>query len=347
MVYANTAYSLRMPRRRVLGALAGATLAAAMPAAFAARSVPATAPLNVVASFSILGDMVREIGGERVALTTLVGANGDVHSFEPSPRDTKALSEAEVLVLNGLDFETWLPRLVQSSGFKGRQILASKGVAVRHLSADEVGGGDHGDDHGEESEKHGGEHGHGDAHDHDHHAVGDIDPHAWQDLRNGMIYAQNIADGLARADPPRANYYKMRAKLYIDKMTKLDAEIRIALADIPANRRIVITSHDAFGYFAQAYGIRFISVAGLSSEAEPSAKDLAAIVDRARKEHVAGVFIESGTSSRLVKQLARETGIRMGGTLYSDALASADAPAASYLGMFSWNAGRLIYVLTR
>lgn len=343
MVLANTAYSLRMTRRRVLGTLAGATLAAVAPAASAARPAPATAPLNVVASFSILGDMVREIGGERVALTTLVGANGDVHSFEPSPRDTKALSEAEVLVLNGLGFETWLPRLVQSSGFKGRQILASKGVAVRRLSADEVAGGDH----GEESEKHGGEHGHGDAHEHDHHAVGDIDPHAWQDLRNGMIYAQNIADGLARADPSRASYYKMRAKLYIDKMTKLDAEIRVALADIPANRRIVITSHDAFGYFAQAYGIRFISVAGLSSEAEPSAKDLAAIVDRARKEHVAGVFIESGTSSRLVKQLARETGIRMGGTLYSDALASADAPAASYLGMFSWNAGRLIYVLTR
>ncbi|MFW7343280.1 zinc ABC transporter substrate-binding protein [Pollutimonas sp. H1-120] len=337
-----------MPRRRVLGTLAGATLAAVMPGAFAARSAAAIAPLNVVASFSILGDMVREIGGERVALTTLVGANGDVHSFEPSPRDTKALSEAAVLVLNGLDFETWLPRLVQSSGFKGRQILASKGVAVRRLSADELGGGDHGDDHGDEPEGHGKkQHGHGDAHAHGDHSVGDIDPHAWQDLRNGMIYAQNIADGLARADPPRASYYKMRAKLYIEKMTKLDAEIRVALADIPANRRIVITSHDAFGYFAQAYGIRFISVAGLSSEAEPSAKDLAAIVDRAKKEHVAGVFIESGTSSRLVKQLARETGIRMGGTLYSDALASADAPAASYLGMFSWNAGRLIYVLTR
>lgn len=340
MVHANTAYGSSMTRRTVLGALAGLALAAAISPASAARGPAAGAPLKVVASFSILGDMVREIGGENVALTTLVGANGDVHSFEPSPQDAKALSQAEVLVLNGLDFEGWLPRLVQSSGFKGRQILASKGIAVRRLSADEVAGGD---SHGRDR----------DGHDHDdpghghHHAVGDVDPHAWQDLRNGKIYAQNIADGLAQADPPRGGYYKMRAKLYIDKMSKLDAEIRSALADIPANRRVVITSHDAFGYFAQAYGIRFIAVAGLSSEAEPSASELAAIVDRARKEHVAGVFIESGTNSRLVKQLARETGIKMGGTLYSDALAPADAPAASYLGMFSWNAGRLIYVLTR
>jgi zinc/manganese transport system substrate-binding protein len=335
MVYAKTAYGPRMPRRRVLGALAGTALAAVMPSAFAARPVAAIAPLKVVASFSILGDMVREIGGEHVALTTLVGANGDVHSFEPSPQDTKALSEAAVLVLNGLDFETWLPRLVQSSGFKGRQILASKGVVVRRLSVDEAAG----DNHGEHDHKH--------VHGQHQHAHGDIDPHAWQDLRNGKIYAQNIADGLAQADPPRGSYYRSRARLYIEKMTKLDAEIRSALTEIPASRRVVITSHDAFGYFAQAYGIRFISVAGLSSEAEPSAKDMAAIVDRARKEHVAGVFIESGTSSRLVKQLGRETGIRMGGTLYSDALAPADAPAATYLGMFSWNAGRLIYVLTR
>jgi zinc/manganese transport system substrate-binding protein len=335
MVHANIAYGRRMPRRRIIGALAGIALAVAMPTAFAARPAPAVAPLKVVASFSILGNMVKEIGGEHVALTTLVGPNGDVHSFEPSPRDTKALSEAAVLVLNGLDFESWLPRLVQSSGFNGRQILASKGVVVRHLSEDEVAGEAHSDH----------DHGHGQGQ--DQHGHGDVDPHAWQDLRNGMIYAQNIADGLTQADPPRGSYYKARAKLYIDKMTKLDAEIRSALTDIPANRRVVITSHDAFGYFAQAYGIRFISVAGLSSEAEPSAKDMAAIVDRARREHVAGVFIESGTNSRLVKQLGRETGIRMGGTLYSDALAPADAPASTYLGMFSWNAGRLIYVLTR
>ncbi|MGB3290548.1 MAG: zinc ABC transporter substrate-binding protein [Burkholderiaceae bacterium] len=336
MVHTDTVHGFCKMRRAMLGALAGVVLAIAAAPAMAVD--PATAgPLKVVASFSILGDMVREIGGEYVALTTLVGPNGDVHSFEPSPRDAKALSGADVLVLNGLGFESWLPGLLRSSGFGGRQILASKGAAIRHLSADEVPGDGHGHDHG-----------HGDRHDDGghQHEIGDIDPHAWQDLRNGMIYAQNIADGLSLADPAHSAYYKMRAKLYIEKMTKLDAEIRTALAGIPEDRRVVITSHDAFGYFAQAYGIRFIAVAGLSSEAEPSARELAAIVDRTKKEHVAGVFTEHGTSSKLIRQLARETGIKLGGVLYADTLAKADAPAASYLGMFSWNAGRLIYVLT-
>src|SRR3546814_125836 len=167
-------------------------------------------------------------------------------------------------LFRSLGFEGWLARLTQASGFKGRQILASKGVELRHLSADEVvGGASHsaGDGHDSEHEQEG--------HGHDSHAQGDIDPHAWQNLRNGMIYARNIADGFVQADPTHRAYYRARAKLYIDRMAKLDAEIRIALEGIPANRRTVITSHDAFGYFAQAYGIRFISIAGLSSEAEP------------------------------------------------------------------------------
>ncbi len=312
-------------RRAFLATLSGAMFAVAAPSAFAADRPP----LRVVASFSVLGDMVKEIGGEHVSLTTIVGPNADAHAFEPTPQDAKALAQAQVLVINGLDFEAWLPRLINAAGFEGVQVLASEGIEVRQLDD-----GDH---------AHGGAIPHGVGKSHDGHP--DVDPHAWQRLDNGMIYARNIAEGLARADPRRRSYYLGRAHAYIGKMKTLDTEIKQAIAAIPAERRKVITSHDAFGYFAQAYGIQFIPVAGLSSQAEPSAKEVAAIIDRAKKEGVAGVFVENTTNSKLVTQIAKESGIKIGSTLYSDALSNVDRPAATYLGMFSWNAGQLIYVL--
>lgn len=312
-------------RRTALSALAGVMLALAAPVGLAAQSTP----LRVVASFSILGDMVKEVGGERIALSTIVGPNSGAHSFEPTPQDATALAQAQVLVLNGLDFEGWLPRLILAAGFKGEQVLASKGVEVRHLNAAEQAR--------EVS------HAHGKSDSHEHHS--DVDPHAWQSLTNGMIYVKNIADGLSQADPRGRAYYQGRAQTYIAQLKTLDTEIRQTFAAIPPEKRKVITSHDAFGYFAQAYGIQFISVVGLSNEAEPSAKDLAAIVDMAKKEHISGVFVENTSNSKLAKQIARETGAKVGGTLYSDALAPGDQPASTYLGMFSWNAGRLSYVL--
>ncbi|HUH58701.1 MAG TPA: metal ABC transporter substrate-binding protein [Candidimonas sp.] len=315
----------RCSRRALLTAMSGAVVALAAPSVFAVDRPP----LRVVASFSVLGDMVKEIGGEHVALTTIVGPNADAHSFEPTPQDVKALSQAQVLVINGLDFEAWLPRLINAAGFKGAQVLASEGIAVRQLD-------DGGHAHGA-----GQPHGVGESHE----GAPDVDPHAWQRLDNGMIYARNIAEGLARSDPRRRSYYIGRAHAYIGKMKTLDTEIKQAIAAIPPDRRKVITSHDAFGYFAQAYGIEFISVAGLSSQAEPSAKEVAAIIDRAKKEGIAGVFIENITNSKLVTQIAKESGIKIGSTLYSDALSNPDRPAATYLGMFSWNAGQLIYVL--
>ncbi|TKR56471.1 metal ABC transporter substrate-binding protein [Allopusillimonas ginsengisoli] len=332
----------------------------------------AAEPLRVVASFSILGDMVSEIGGEHVALSTIVGPGGDAHTFEPAPKDVLALANAQVLVLNGLDFEGWLPRLIKASGFKGQQILASDRVKVRLLNSDDqvvLGAGDHAHDadHGHDHDSdhahdhanananasghdHNHAHDHDKAHDHAHdhahsHAAGDVDPHAWQDLSNGIIYATNIAEGLSRADPANSASYRSRADIYIKRMQKLDAEIKAVLKDIPKDRRTVITTHDAFGYFAQAYGIRFISVAGFSSAAEPSAKDLALIIDNAKKHHVSGVFFENISSNKIMDQIARETGAKRGGTLYSDALASPGEPAGTYLGMFSWNAGRLIRTL--
>jgi len=322
----------RSRRRAVLLGLAGGALASAARAshidtrhlfADAKPLLVQATPLPVVATFSILGDMTRQIGGEHIRLTTIVGPGVDAHSFEPAPQDIKALEGAKVLILNGIGFEGWLPRVIKASGFDGMQVLASRTASLRHLNETEQQRSDPG-------------HKHKDA---------DIDPHAWQDLRNGMIYAQNIADGLSQADPAHRAYYQNRVKSYIAQMKKLDTEIRSGFAEIPESRRKVISSHDAFGYFADAYGIKFIPVVGLSNDAEPSAREVAAIIKQVKKEKVSGVFVESTASPKIVHQIARETGAKIGGTLYSDALARPDEPASTYLGMFSWNAGRLIYVL--
>lgn len=294
-----------------LSALAGPSFGATQPA-----------PLNVVASFSILGDMAQEIGGTHIALTTIVGPDGDAHSFEPAPKDVRALAAAQLLIINGLAFEGWLPRLVKASGFAGHEAVASRGIVPRRLSAAEQALEDR--------------EGHGPSH------PASIDPHAWQSLANGEIYAQNIAAALALADPAHAPEYASRADDYIQRMKVLDNHIKTAFAAIPAERRKVVTSHDAFGYFGQAYGVRFVAAAGLSNEAEPSAKDIAGIIDQVRKERVPAVFIENITSPKLVEQIARETGAKVGGTLYSDALAQPGQPAGTYLGMFKWNAQQLI-----
>lgn len=338
-------YPLSPLRRRLLGAAGGALAMATLPAPALARD-----PLRVVATFSILGDMVREVGGERVAVTTIVGRNSDTHNFEATPQDAKALLEAQVLVLNGLDFEPWLPRLLEASGFKGQQVLASEGVDVRRLG--EAAGHDHSGDH-DHDDGHDHDHKHGDGHDHDHkhdghgHSHGDVDPHAWQDLSNGLRYVRNIAQGLTRADPRNARYYEGRAANYSARIEALDAEIRAALAGIAPEQRRVISSHDAFGYFGAAYGIEFIPVSGLSNQAEPSARDVARIITLARESGVSGVFIENMSNPVMAKQIARESGALMGGTLYADALGPVDEPASTYLGMFSWNAGRLVYVLKK
>ncbi len=285
-------------------------------------------PLRVVASFSILADMVKEVGGQHIALAAIVGPDSDAHAFEPSPRNVKALAAAQVLVVNGLDFETWLTGMLQSAQFKGEQIVASTGIVARKLSEPEQ---DNDHDHD---------------HDHDHgHNHGDTDPHAWQSLENGVIYVQNIAAGLIQADPTHAVDYQANANNYIARIQALDQDIKAAIALIPPQRRKVITSHDAFAYFGQAYGIQFISATGVASQAEPSAKDVAAIIDRVRQEQIAAVFIENVSSAKLVSQIARETGAAVGGTLYSDALAQPGQPASTYLGMMRWNADQLIAAL--
>lgn len=313
-------------------------------------------PMPVVASFSVLGDMVAEIGGDHVKLTTIIGLGGDAHSFEPTPEQARALSEARVLVVNGLGFEAWLPRLLASSNFRGQQIIASQGIEPLLLDAGERagrpgrkqgangarGGGVQGGGHADGDAHGGGRPGAaGDGHRH----AGAIDPHAWQSLANGMIYARNIAAGLAKADPDHASDYLARANRYIDEMKKLDTEVRQALGQIAPDKRKVVVPHDSLGYFGRDYGIEFIPIMGISSQAEASARNMAAIVKQIRAAGGAAVFLEGSVNPKLTEQIARETGATVGGTLYADTLSEPDQPAGTYLGMFKWNAGQLIYAL--
>ena len=308
----------RFSRRLFLAALA----------TLATLAVAATSPswaadkLKVVATFTVLGDMVRNVGGEHVALTTLVGPDGDAHVYEPTPADARALAEADLVLVNGLGFEGWIDRLVKASGYKGPVVVASEGIALLRV----------------EEEDHG--HGHG------HHDEGEFDPHAWQDLVNGRLYVINIARALAAADTARAEDYRRRAEAYDLKLVTLDQDIRSRLEDVPAERRKVITSHDAFQYFGRAYGIGFHAPVGLSTEDEPSAGEVAALIRQMRDEGIRTLFVDNITDARLVQQLAREAEAVIGGTLYSDSLSGADGPASTYLDMFRHNANEIVKAFT-
>jgi zinc/manganese transport system substrate-binding protein len=290
----------------------------------------ADSPVKAVATFSILGDMVREVGGERVDVITLVGPDGDGHVYQPTPADAKALASAQIVVVNGLGFEGWINRLIKSAAFKGPVVTASKGVKPLTTA--------HEDGHGHDHHKHGKA-----AKGHDH---GDVDPHAWQSLKNGEIYVRNIAEGLIAVDPAGAATYRANAERYLARIAALDQEVRAAIDRLPAGRRSVVTSHDAFGYFAKAYGLTFISPAGMSTETEASAKDVAALIKQIRAEKIPAVFMESITDPRLIDQIRKETGAAIGGTLYSDALSPPDGPAPTYLDMFRHNVTTLTQALS-
>ncbi|KAF1019458.1 MAG: Manganese-binding lipoprotein MntA [Paracidovorax wautersii] len=312
---------LRLGALAATGVLGSTTLAHAQTAAPAAGT-----PLPVVASFSILADWLQQVGGPQLAVTTLVGPDGDAHAFNPSAQDARKLQGARLLVVNGLGFEGWLARLEKASGFKGRKIVASQGVKARHFEEDD----DHDHDHA-----------HGD-HGHDH---GPLDPHAWQDVANARLYVRNIAQGLAQADPTNAARYGERAAAYDQQLQQLDADIRRAVAAIPQARRHLVTTHDAFGYFEQAYGIRFIGARGLSNEAEPSAADVARLVSQIRADKIPAVFLENIGDPRLMEQLARESSAKVGGRLYSDALSPPGQPGATYVEMMRSNLSELVAAL--
>ncbi|WP_163557679.1 zinc ABC transporter substrate-binding protein [Halomonas sp. NO4] len=301
----------------------GVSTLLALPTAFAAER------LQVVTSFSILADMVENVGGERVSVTSLVGPDSDTHVYSPSPRDARALAEADLVVFNGLRFEGWMERLIDSSDYAGPLVTASDGIEP----LDVAGHDDHDHDHERDHDDHAAQGAH------DGHTHGDQDPHGWQDLARGAIYVANIRDGLIEADPASETRYRNNAERYLGELEATDAEIREWLAEIPADTS-VITGHDSFGYFASAYGLRFLSPVGLSSEAEPSAADMARLIDVIRSQNVRALFHENMTSPAIIEQLAEETDLPIAGTLYADALAT-EGEASTYLGMMRHNARTL------
>jgi zinc/manganese transport system substrate-binding protein len=270
----------------------------------ASGSVQAADKIKAVASFSILGDMVKQVGGDRVEIITLVGPDGDAHVYEPTPADAKNLAAANILFVNGLGFEGWMDRLEKSSGFKGKTVVASTGVTSRQMVEDEK---------------------------------KITDPHAWQSLANGKLYVANIRDGLIAVDPEGKAVYEANAAKYLDEIAKEEAIVTETLAKLPEARRKIITSHDAFGYFGAAYGLAVIAPEGVSTESEASAKDVAKIIRQIKKENIPAVFMENITDHRLLDQIAKETGAKIGGTLYTDALSPPSGPAGTYLDMFRNN----------
>ena len=352
-------------------------------------------PTPVVATFSILGDMVKRVGGEHVAVTTLVGPDGDAHVYQPTPADARAVSEATILVANGLQFEGWLDRLIDASDFDGMRVVATEGIepiafddehddsGSHDAHAEEAGHDDHHDDHAEAghddhddhhdhdehaeaaTHDHDDDHGHDehaeaathDGHDdhedeahaegddHDHHHHGAFDPHAWQSLGNAVAYVDNITAALAQSDPANAaDFYQSRAA-YVAEIEALDAEIREIVSALSADRRIVVTSHDAFQYFGREYALEFVAPQGLSTESEASAKDVARLIQQIRERGIGAVFVENIGDPRLLEQIAGETGAVIGGTLYPDALSGPDGPAPTYLDMMRHNATTLARAL--
>ena len=346
-----------MKSRRVLLQSAAALVALSLAGPVAAQSA---GPMPVVATFSILGDMVKRIGGKHIALTTLVGPDGNTHIYKPTPAAARSVSKAQVLFVNGLEFEGWLDRLIDASDFKGIRVVATQGIEPIAYEEgeghdDHYGKGhddnqdhDKHDDHGKKhaEEKHHGKHDH-DKHD-DHHAGHDhgaFDPHAWQSLKLAVTYVDNITAALAKADPANAATFYGNRAVYVAEIEALDREIRENMARLPSSRRTVVTSHDAFQYFGRDYGLTFLAPQGLSTESEAAAQDVARLIVQMRKEKISAVFIENITDSRLLEQIAKETGASVGGTLYPGALSGPNGPAPTYLDMMKHNYRTLVEAL--
>jgi zinc/manganese transport system substrate-binding protein len=288
--------------------LAAATL-------LAVRPLHAETRLRVVATFSIVGDLVREVGGDRVDLAVLVGPDIDAHTYQPKPSDVRVLPGAQVLVSNGLGFEGWIDRLAEAAPFTGRRVVASSGVAT--LAAGGPGG-----------------HGHS-------HGTGP-DPHCWQDVGRIKRYVANIADGLAQADAGNAGLYRDRAEAYGQRLDTLDRWVRSAIAEVPPDQRKVITGHDSFRYFSNAYGVQFLAPRGFKTDSEPTARDVAALIRQVREQKIKALFVENMSNPGLVEQIAREAGAVVGARLYSDALSAPDGPAPTYEAMMRHNVKALV-----
>ncbi len=302
-----------LSRRNFITSSLTAVLCLAGPAAAQEGKIP------VVATFSILGDFVREVGGDRVDLSILVGPGSDAHVYAPAPGDAKKLAAAKLVVQNGLGFEGWIGRLIKASNTKARIVVATRGVKAIKAP-------------------HGHGHGHG-------HAHGENDPHAWQNVANAKVYITNIRDGLIAVDPAGKEAYSANAAAYLVKLDALDKDVREAIAKIPAGNRKVITNHEAFAYMGAAYGLLFIAPQGISTDAAPSAQSVARIIRQIRQEKIPAVFVENVADTRLAERIAKESGAKLGGTLYSDQLSPAGGPAGTYIDMVRHNIRELTAAL--
>ncbi len=305
-------------RRHLLAALLGA-MALHTTTASAQTHTP---QVKAVATFSILGDLVRQVGGDRVDVFTLAGPGEDAHVFSPSPSHARTVAGAAIVLSNGLGFEGWMTRLIRSSGYKGLHTVVSQGVEAM-----------------KEDRKHG--HGHSHGHSHGHH-----DPHAWQVPKNVMVYVGNIAKGLCEVDAQGCESYQANARAYTERLRELDREVRAAWNGVEAGRRKVITSHDAFAYYGHAYGVQFLSPQGVSTEAEASARGVARLIRQIKAENIRALFVENISDPRLIEQIARETGVQPSGVLFSDSLSDHSGPAATYIDMVRHNTAALIGAIT-
>ncbi len=306
-----------MSVRRIILAALCAAIASALPGAARAQEKQ-----PVVATFSILGDFVKNVGGERVSVTLLVGPEGDAHVYQPSPADAKKLAGAKVIFVNGFKFEGWIDRLIKASGSKASLVVATKGIKPREMAEE-----DHDAKKGKTPE-------HG------------VDPHAWQSIANARVYVTNIRDALIAADPAGQEIYQKNAAGYLAKLAAVETEVKEGIAKIPAERRKIITSHDAFGYFGATYGFEFIAPQGVSTETEVSARDVAKIIRQIKAQKIPAVFIENISDPRLMQRIADETGAKIGGKVYSDALSAEGGPAATYIDMMRHNIRQFSAALT-
>ncbi len=287
------------------------TLAFAL--ALSVSGAASAAPLKAVASITIIADMVHEVGGDLVEVSSIVGPNGDAHSYEAKPRDSKTLNEAEIVFINGLGLDPWIERLTTSSGFKGPLAVVTKGIKTHQFDED-------------------GKH--------------VTDPHAWQDLSNGQIYVTNIAKALCEVDAADCPTFNANASAYNAKLAVLDAELKTKFSAVPEPNRQVVTTHDAFGYFAIAYGVRFLAPEGFATEAEPSAAAIAKLVRQIKHDNIKALFFENMSDNRVIEAIAAETGVHAGPPLYADALSKPDEPGATYLQMFKYDSQTLLAAMT-
>lgn len=277
--------------------------------------VHAAGEVKAVATFSIVGDFVRQVGGERVQVSVLVEAGGDAHVFQPSPAQARTVSQAQLVFSNGMGYESWVKRLLQSANFKGTHVSTTQGI--KPLTNQPAGG--QGDGHG-----------HG-------HAHSEADPHAWQSVKLAQQYVSNIAQALCKVDAQGCDVYKQNAKNYSTELTRLDADIAAAWAAIPLEGRKVITSHDAFAYYARDHQVRFLAAQGTSTDAQASAQGIARLVRQIKAEKIKALFVENIADGRLIDQIGRETGVKPSGSLYSDSLSAPGGPAPTYIAMMRHN----------